>query len=338
MSATLVIQPLPGIGDMVWHLPALTAIAALQPERRIDLLTKRRSHADGLLRGQAWLDRVLWLERGDQGMHSGMHGLLHLAGQLRAQAYRQVWLLHPSPRYGLLAALAGIPQRYGYGMGLQRLFLNRGPFLRGARRLHPLERQTRFLDLLRQQDVLKEPASDRPVLAVAPGLEFPAQLGPAPRIAYGIGCSEADRRWPAERFAQLIQRGLDGFGDAFGGTHILLGSGADQVLVDSIRAYLKPGDTGRLVAYLDRPLDQVVALLAGVDLFVGNDTGVMNVAAAVGCPTLGLFGRPISAVLAGYFPALTPIYPDREGMDGIEVAQVFDGMIVALQARRRHAQ
>ncbi|MBI5041456.1 MAG: glycosyltransferase family 9 protein [Gammaproteobacteria bacterium] len=329
MSSTLVIQPLPGIGDMVWHLPALTAIAALQPERRIDLLTKRRSHADGLLRGQTWLDRVLWLERGDEGLHSGMHGLLHLAGQLRAQAYRQVWLLHPSPRYGLLAALARIPQRYGYGMGLQRLFLNRGPFLRGARRLHPLARQSRYLDLLRRQGILKESAPDHPALAVAAGLEFPAQLGPAPLMAYGIGCSEADRRWPAERFAQLIQRSLD----AFGGTHILLGSGADQVLVDSIRACLKPGDTDRLVVYLDRPLDQVVALLAGVDLFVGNDTGVMNIAAAVGCPTLGLFGRPISAVLAGYFPALTPIYPAREGMDAIEVAQVFDGMVAMLKER-----
>lgn len=332
MSGVLVIQPLPGIGDMVWHLPALMAIAALQPERRIDLLTKRRSHADGLLRGQTWLDRVHWLERGNHGLHSGMPGLLKLAAQLRAHAYRQVWLLHPSPRYALLAALAGIPQRYGYGMGLQRLLLNRGPFLRGARRLHPLERQSRYLALLSQHGVLHEPVADRPALLAAPGLAFPAQLGPTPLIAYGIGCSEANRRWPVERFAQLIRRSLD----AFGGTHILLGSGADQAGVDSIRANLKLEETGRLVAYLDRPLDQVVVLLAGVDLFVGNDTGVMNVAAAVGSPTLGLFGRPISAVLAGYFPALRPIYPHREGMDGIEVADVFDGMVAVLKEARRH--
>lgn len=333
MSSALVIQPLPGIGDMVWHLPALAAIATLQPELRIDLLTKRRSHADELLRGQSWLGQVLWLERGEDGVHGGMQGLLRLAGRLRGQHYRQVWLLHPSPRYGLLAALAGIRQRYGYGIGLQRLFLNQGPFLDGARRLHPLERQSRYLALLKQQYILKESVSDRPSMAVAPGLEFPEQPGVAPRIVYGIGCSEANRRWPVERFAQLIRRSLD----AFGGTHILLGHGADQALVDAVQSALRPGDRDSLRVYLNRPLDQVAALLAGVDLFVGNDTGVMNIAAAVGCPALGLFGKPISRILPGYFPALTPIYPSREGMQAIGIDKVFDGVVAALKEGHRHA-
>lgn len=42
----LVIQPLPGIGDMIWHLPHIHAIAAASPNGQVDILTKRRSLAD----------------------------------------------------------------------------------------------------------------------------------------------------------------------------------------------------------------------------------------------------------------------------------------------------
>ena len=46
---TLIVQPLPGIGDMVWHLPHIHAIAATTVDGKVDLLTKPRSQADRLL-------------------------------------------------------------------------------------------------------------------------------------------------------------------------------------------------------------------------------------------------------------------------------------------------
>ena len=46
MAGTLVIQPLPGICDMVWHLPHLDAIARTCPDGQVTVLTKRRSRAD----------------------------------------------------------------------------------------------------------------------------------------------------------------------------------------------------------------------------------------------------------------------------------------------------
>jgi heptosyltransferase-2 len=75
---TLVVQPLPGIGDMIWHLPHIHAIAATTVEGRVDILTKPRSQADRLLCADAGVGRVLWLER-ETGRHAGMRGLLRLA-------------------------------------------------------------------------------------------------------------------------------------------------------------------------------------------------------------------------------------------------------------------
>jgi ADP-heptose:LPS heptosyltransferase len=75
-------------------------------------------------------------------------------------------------------------------------------------------------------------------------------------------------------------------------------------------------------------LAEVAAVLARADLYVGNDSGLMHIAAATGVPTLGLFGpTPASeygpvgpraeAVLADGPPATTP-------MDRLEVETVAE--------------
>ena len=74
---TLIVQPLSGIGDMVWHLPHIHAIAATTVEGQVDILTKPRSQADRLLCADPSVERVLWLER-EAGRHAGPRGLLRL--------------------------------------------------------------------------------------------------------------------------------------------------------------------------------------------------------------------------------------------------------------------
>lgn len=75
-------------------------------------------------------------------------------------------------------------------------------------------------------------------------------------------------------------------------------------------------------------LPEVAAVLARASLYVGNDSGLMHIAAATGVPTLGLFGpTPASeygpvgpraqAVLADGPPATTP-------MDRLEVETVVE--------------
>ena len=50
-GGTLVIQPLPGIGDVVWHLPHLKALAAASPDGRVTLMARPRTRAAELLEG-----------------------------------------------------------------------------------------------------------------------------------------------------------------------------------------------------------------------------------------------------------------------------------------------
>jgi ADP-heptose:LPS heptosyltransferase len=69
------------------------------------------------------------------------------------------------------------------------------------------------------------------------------------------------------------------------------------------------------------PLQDVIALLAEAQLFFGNDTGMLNLSAACGTPSIGLFGHPISAWVANSSPRIHPVYPEA-GLSNDGVSQI----------------
>src|SRR5271166_619458 len=56
-----VVQPLPGIGDMIWHLPHLRALAAAAAGGAVTLIAKPRSAADQVLAAEPAVREVVWL-------------------------------------------------------------------------------------------------------------------------------------------------------------------------------------------------------------------------------------------------------------------------------------
>lgn len=279
----LIIQPLPGIGDMVWHLPHIHAIAAACPDGRVDILTKRRSLADRLLAADPAVADVWWLERGD-GRHAGLGGLLRLAGELRARRYRRVWILHGSARYGLAAWLAAVPERIGYGFGLQKWFVRRAMTLPAAQRTgHPIDKAT---SLLRRSGVPQTEVEPRLVVDVTRVAEVRKHYAESPRpwVALGIGSSESAKQWGAAKFATLAQHLL-----ARGGSCFLVGGPGEADQAEAI-AMAVAVSAERLPPVTGLPIDTVAALLSVCDHYVGNDTGVLNLAAAVGVPCVGIFG------------------------------------------------
>ena len=79
------------IGDMLWHLPHLRAIARAGTAGSVTLLTKRRSQADRLLAAEPAVGEILWVER-NPGRHDGVSGILRLAHT----SFRHIALPKPS--------------------------------------------------------------------------------------------------------------------------------------------------------------------------------------------------------------------------------------------------
>lgn len=113
-----------------------------------------------------------------------------------------------------------------------------------------------------------------------------------PILALGPGTNFIGKRWPPEHFAELGRRiaGLGAQGPLPGAIVALLGGPGDESICAEIAEELRAGfcETVEAAGRLD--LLANAALLARASLFVGNDSGLMHLAAAMGAPTLGLFG------------------------------------------------
>jgi heptosyltransferase-3 len=118
----------------------------------------------------------------------------------------------------------------------------------------------------------------------------------APVIMLGPTANWTGKVWPPERFVALYRRLAEGPLPG-GRVAVLAGPGAqERALAAPVLAALPEAIdlAGRL------SLPEAAACLARAALFVGNDSGLMHLAAAAGAPTLGVFG-PTPA--AEYAPA-----------------------------------
>jgi heptosyltransferase-3 len=109
-----------------------------------------------------------------------------------------------------------------------------------------------------------------------------------PVLAIGPAANWRGKQWRADRFAALARR-LTAPGGPLPGARVAVLAGAHEreqalPLLDAI-----PGE--RLIDLVGRvDLLTAAAVLRRCALFIGNDTGLMHIAAAIGTPTLGLFG------------------------------------------------
>jgi heptosyltransferase-2 len=105
-----------------------------------------------------------------------------------------------------------------------------------------------------------------------------------PRIAIGAGASYGSAKcWPPDRFADFVNR----FRLHTDADVTLFGTASEEIVSDAIAAGIK-GPSISLVG--KTTIADLPALLSRCQLYVGNDSGAMHVAAAVGLPVVAIFG------------------------------------------------
>jgi heptosyltransferase-2 len=322
--AVAVVQPLPGIGDMIWHLPHIHAIAAHYGEP-VTIVAKPRSLADQLLDGDPAVRDVFWVDLnpgGRRGAHDGLRGMVRLASELRARRFRSFVMLHHSHTIAAAALLAGIPDRRGYGWGAQRWLLSGPPYLpKQVAGLHPNARATRFLAASGIALPSLEPR-------LQPGEPAFAEAGavldtlPRPFVALGIGSSEPSRQFGAARHAELAHALLKAGWAAVA----MVGGPGDRALAEAIMELM--GETaGRTIPVLGLRLQPSAALLSLAGFYVGNNTGMMNLSAAVGVRTYGLFGTyPPFFHASQILPIPSPPGGPDDGMTRMTTNAVLDSI------------
>jgi lipopolysaccharide heptosyltransferase II len=270
------------IGDVVMISPAVRAIRAHFRDARIAILAKR--WVLDAVRGHPYYDDLV--EFDDEGRHRGARGRLRLAAELRRERFDLAVLFQKAFEAAFLACAAGARRRYGYATD------GRSALLTDALPLPPpgTHHVDVFLGLAR---ALGCPVADpHPVFHLGPeaeraadGLLERAGFGShAPLVAIHAGASKAPRAWHPGRFA-LLGRGLVERAEA---RLILLGGPGDGAILAEIAGATPRERT--LVPDPRTPLRTSAALLARCHLFVGNDSGPMHLAAALGVPAVAIFG------------------------------------------------
>lgn len=120
-----------------------------------------------------------------------------------------------------------------------------------------------------------------------------------PLLAIAPTANWRGKEWPADRFVELVGRLTRPSGLLAGAAVAVLGAAAERERAAA--ALAGPGEGAiDLVGRTDPPT--VAAVLERAALFVGNDSGLMHIASAVGAPTIGLFGPGFPEVYGPWGP------------------------------------
>ncbi len=109
-----------------------------------------------------------------------------------------------------------------------------------------------------------------------------------PVLAIGPAANWRGKQWRAERFAELARRLTAASGPLAGARVAVFAAGHERAQAEPLLSAIPNRRRVDLVGKLD--LLTAAAAVRRCAFFIGNDTGLMHIAAAVGTPTLGLFG------------------------------------------------
>lgn len=226
--------------------------------------------------------------------------LMCLAQAIRAGSYDLCLVLDRSPLLGLAVALAGVPHRIGLdseGRGFAHT--QRVPVEGIAHEAEWYLACVRALGIPTQEHPMEfhpTPAARNTTAEMISALgEKAAIIHPAGGANPGMNLGA--KRWPADRFAGLARWLVR----EYHLTVYVVGSQGDRPLADRICH----GEDDKHIVNLagDLSLDELGALLEEATIFIGNDTGAMHMAVAVGTPTVAIFGPSDPRRYGPYAPA-----------------------------------
>jgi len=270
------------IGDGIMSLPAIRAYKSLFPDERLAVLAK--GYLADIYLNIPGIDEVIPIPD-----RWSLRSYFSRLRELRKKRFSRGILFTNSFSSALFFRLAGVPRLAGYGRDLRGWLLH-DPVPGPGRYTH---HQYYYLGIVGHLAATKISAASPAALVVTaaerewadrwlaeqgirPGTPL---LAVAPAAAYGSA-----KAWPPARFREVIRRWGEGHP---GAAVLLLGAAGEKPGVAAIADSL-PGRVFNLAGSLS--LRRSISVLSRCRLFIGNDSGLMHIAAALGVPLVAVFG------------------------------------------------
>ena len=276
-GAEILIARLRSLGDIILETPGIAALHEWRPDLRISVLVEPRFAA--ALQGNPAINELIF-----------SRGYAETVRAIRQRRFAIVYNQHGGPRSALLTAFSGSPLRVGWkGFQFSFSYNVRVPDaieFYGRPIVHTVEHrisQLYWTGLLRgpipRAQVFPQPEASE---SVSRSLAEKGIPHGTPYAVLQPGARSDAMRWPVGKFAE-IARGLRK-------THgiasvVNLGSG-DEEIAREVRGEME----NCAVIPESFSLRELIAMVAGACLFVGNDSGPAHLAAAAGKPCAVIFG------------------------------------------------
>jgi exopolysaccharide biosynthesis WecB/TagA/CpsF family protein len=311
MADRFLIVQLADIGDLILSTPAIAALREARPDAHIALLTS--THAAPILEGTNLVDEIITFDKGQFNSSRAFFrpGNLQRIFDLRRGHYDTVVFFHHFTlnlgtfKFALIALASGAKRRIGLDNG-NGWFLNERLPDEGFGAKHQAQY---WLDLVGLLGANSSPRPAQvgmitPTIDVGNPLVTPANREGVKRtglktfllpnydklirsplivaIHPGSGGYSMARRWQPERFGEVA----DQLYEEYGAVIFLVGTKNDNTA--AVRQAMKSAQPWDMTDQFS--LVQLAGLLKTANLFIGAESGVMHLAAAVGTPLVAIFG------------------------------------------------
>lgn len=310
------------LGDLIWQLPYLKSISK-NFNLPITLITRPKTQAKDILKDNDYIHEVFYCEFRKKFWY--FFEIFNLYRFFKKERFSHIFILDKISRPAIAAKLATIKNIIGPGIKNQKKWLTNKNFLTNE--------DYQNLDYSDQSKKMLE-INNYKVFETIPSLIIKREtlINIEPKIddslrdivTFGVDSFELFKMWFEENFAELANKLIDA---NLAKKIYLIASPQNQHVVKKI---INLSGKNNFFDCSTLNLLQVIKVIKYSNFFVGNNSGPLNLASALGVKTFGLIANDRVSELKN--SNIKPILPrnyineinrDREGMKKLDVETVF---------------
>ncbi|HUA32691.1 MAG TPA: lipopolysaccharide heptosyltransferase II [Candidatus Binataceae bacterium] len=281
----VIVKEVNWLGDLVMSLPALRAIRREFSQAHLAVLVKKELAS--FFDGASWIDEVIpYVVRG--GL-AGIFDRRRTVGEVRSRSFDLAILFPRSFESAFWMTMARVPRRAGFVADARGAMLtHRAVAPPAAMAKHQVHY---WLSMIHETLGISGDAGDYAVdvheanrdrmrewLGAHRKAPRSRLIAIAPAAAYGPA-----KEWPAENYGALI----DLLAERYDADCVLVGAPSERARCEDV---VRASRIDAAVAAGETTIGELIAMLSLSDAFIGNDSGCMHLAGALGIPTVAIFG------------------------------------------------
>ena len=315
------------LGDLIWQLPYIKAISD-HHKLKVDLIVRKKTQAKNILKD---LDHINLIKYND--FRKGLYYWIDVAKLMmiyKNNKYTHVYVLDKVNKPAIAAKLCGIKNIIGPGIGNQKKWLTVNKFLSNEDwNLNYSEQSQKMLAInsININNIYPEITSD--LNRFREGNSDLEKKGK--KIAFGIDSFEDYKMWYEEDFVKLADKLYEK--NLFDYIYLICGK-EKSYLAKNIK---KLSNKDYFIDCSEKNLNGIIFALKNSKFLVGNNSGPINLAAALNVKSFGLIANdPIDELKYSKIQIITPENynnircRERKGMKKLKVEQVYNKIMEGL--------